>query len=167
MSPRNQTPAANDAAEIVIDEGSDSLIGSVVPSGPAVGERKNVFDMTPAEFAEWSSKCETTAATSALTTISDGDWYQLNDALHSLHEYASGNDQWSALGYSLLSLRHTRPVKQLWFDFSRRAKGYTSDDDVAKWWDTHQSQVPRCDFRFAFKRAWENGWRPGSRGTSG
>lgn len=71
--------------------------------------------------------------------------------------YAAGdNTGWNEIGYALLSLGAIG--HQLWQDFSAAAPGYepAADDD---WWDAHESQTPRSDFRHIFTLARRLGWR--------
>jgi hypothetical protein len=92
----------------------------------------------------------------SLTEISDNDWQQLLNALRFLLPHVGSNDEWSEVGYALLSLQGSRPVAQLWRDFSRKAAGYQEGADVA-WWDAHKNQQPRTDYRHIFKMARDRG----------
>jgi primase-like protein len=93
------------------------------------------------------------------TTISDDDWRQLNDALDSLKDFAADNDNWSEIGYALLSLQATRSVRALFTAFSQAAPNYT-EGAPERWWDTHSNQIPRSDYRHIFTLARAQGWRP-------
>lgn len=96
-----------------------------------------------------------------LSSIGDQDWEDLLAALRFLLDKAGDNDLWSAIGYSLLSLQPTRPARQLWLDFSRKAAGY-SPGAPEQWWHTHASQVPRSDYRHILGLARARGWRQSS-----
>ena len=92
----------------------------------------------------------------ALTEISDGDWEDLIAALRFLTDKVSSNDEWSAIGYALLSLQLSRPAEQLWLDFSKKAVGYEPGAPEA-WWRDHRSQTPRSDYRSILKLARDRG----------
>jgi hypothetical protein len=93
-----------------------------------------------------------------LTEISDEEWKQLIEALRFLLPHVQENETWSEVGYALLSLQHTRPIQQLWSDFSRKAVGYVEGADV-QWWDSHRTQTPRTDYRHVFTMARAKGWK--------
>ena len=93
------------------------------------------------------------------TEISDSEWNDLLDALRALFKRAGGNDEWSEIGYGLLSLQGSRPARQLWLDFSAKADGH-EPGAAAAWWDAHAGTVPRSDYRHIFRLAREEGWRP-------
>lgn len=95
----------------------------------------------------------------ALTAISDDDWKQVGEALKFMRDKVADNSTWSECGYSLLSLQSTRPVRELWYQFSRKAVGYGSGAEL-EWWDTHRGQQPRSDYRHLWKMARERGWEP-------
>jgi len=81
-----------------------------------------------------------------LSVISDEDWQTLLSALRFLLDKVADNDSWSKIGYALLSLQGTRPARQLWEDFSKKAVGYV-EGGAAAWWDAHSRQEPRTDYR--------------------
>jgi hypothetical protein len=91
------------------------------------------------------------------TEITDSDWSKLIDALRTLFEVAGDNDKWSEIGYSLLSLQKTRPARQLFIEFSRKAKGYT-EGAPEQWWQAHVGQETRTDYRHIFTLARAQGW---------
>jgi hypothetical protein len=95
----------------------------------------------------------------ALTTISDDDLKQLNSALDFMRDKVADNGTWSEIGYGLLSLQSTRPVRELWYQFSSNAVGYEVGAPEA-WWELHRGQQPRSDWRHILKMAGERGWRP-------
>lgn len=97
-----------------------------------------------------------------LTTISDSEWLQLLDALRFLLDTVSSNDDWSKIGYALLSIQHTRPARQLWVDFSKKAAGY-EEGAPESWWDTHVRSETRTDYRHIFTLARKRGWGAMSR----
>lgn len=91
------------------------------------------------------------------TSIDEADWLQLRDALRSLLDKVPTNDDWSEIGYALLSLQHTRPARQLWFEFSKKAIGYEAGA-AEQWWEAHYQQTPRSDYRHVFTIARGFGW---------
>lgn len=99
----------------------------------------------------------TSSSTETLTAIGDQDWSELIAALRFLLDKVADNDTWSAIGYALLSLQKSRPVEQLWYDFSRKAVGYQAGVDTA-WWQTHKNQTPRSDYRHIFSLARARGF---------
>jgi hypothetical protein len=99
-----------------------------------------------------------TAGPAVLTEITLDQANDLCDALKfkPLVTTAGDNSTWSEIGYALLSLGDLG--WRLFFDFSVSAPGF--DDDAAHtWWDTHQDQTPRSDFRHIFTMARRLGWR--------
>lgn len=92
----------------------------------------------------------------ALTSCSEEDWSQLIESLRFLTDKVESNDTWSEIGYALLSLQGTRPIAQLWRDFSKKAVGYIEGADTA-WWESHRAQTPRTDYRHIFSMARERG----------
>jgi hypothetical protein len=91
-----------------------------------------------------------------LSAISESEWQELLSALRFMLDKVADNDTWSEVGYALLSLQHTRPIQQLWSDFSRKAVGYVEGADV-EWWNAHRTQTPRTDYRHIFTMARERG----------
>jgi hypothetical protein len=87
-----------------------------------------------------------------LTEIDDESWQKLIEALRALFQCAESNETWSAIGYALLSLQKTRPARQLFIEFSRKAKGFT-EGAPEQWWDTHAGQATRTDYRHIFTLA--------------
>jgi hypothetical protein len=87
-----------------------------------------------------------TTTPSTLTSCSDSDWQLLIESLRFLLDKVPDNDSWSKIGYALLSLQGTRPVQQLWSEFSRKAVGYQAGAETA-WWQQHKDQEPRSDYR--------------------
>ncbi len=112
---------------------------------------------TPEPSGGPSSSQNQTADDPIRTEISDGEWQDLLGALRSLLDKVSDNDTWSQIGYALLSLAATRPARQLWIDFSRKAAGF-AEGAPEQWWDAHESQVPRSDYRHIFTLARAHGW---------
>jgi putative DNA primase/helicase len=92
----------------------------------------------------------------ALTSCSEEDWSRLLAALRFMLDKVESNDTWSEVGYALLSLQATRPIRQLWSDFSRKAAGYQEGAPEA-WWDAHCRQNTRTDYRHIFTMARERG----------
>ena len=92
----------------------------------------------------------------SLTEIDDESWQRLLEALKFLLPHVGSNDEWSEVGYALLSLQSTRPVASLWLDFSRQAAGY-EEGAAERWWETHRTQAPRTDYRHIFTMARERG----------
>jgi hypothetical protein len=95
-------------------------------------------------------------ATEVMTAISDEDWKTLLTSLRFLLDKCSDNDLWSQIGYGLLSLQGSRPARQLWIDFSRKAVGYEAGA-AEQWWLSHHTQVPRSDYRHIFNMARQRG----------
>lgn len=91
------------------------------------------------------------------TTISEEEWPRLIDALRTLLPTAGSNDRWSEIGYALLSLQGSRPVRQLFIDFSRKAPGF-QEGAPEHWWEQHARQTPRTDYRHIFNLAKGEGW---------
>lgn len=91
-----------------------------------------------------------------LTEISEPQWLELIEALRFLLPHAESNDVWSEIGYALLSLKN-QPARQLWIDFSKKAPGYQTGAPEA-WWEQHQTQTPRTDFRHIFNIARSHGY---------
>ena len=60
------------------------------------------------------------------------------------------------VGYALLSLQGTRPVEQIWQDFSRKAVGY-EEGAAEQWWAAHKNQTPRTDYRHILNMARQRG----------
>jgi putative DNA primase/helicase len=99
----------------------------------------------------------TVGEATALASISDSDWTQLIDALRFMMDKVRANDEWSQIGYALLSLQGSRPVEQLWYEFSRKAAGYT-EGAPESWWQSHRGAAPRTDYRHIFAMARQRGW---------
>lgn len=78
-----------------------------------------------------------------------------------LLEWAGGNEEWSSIGYALLSLGEVG--RELWLDFSQRAPNYDSGAPEA-WWAKRRK--PRSDYRSIFKRAAALGWKNPNPGGS-
>jgi hypothetical protein len=91
-----------------------------------------------------------------LTEISDEEWQQLIEALRFLCPHVESNEDWSEVGYALISLQGTRPAAQLWHDFSKKAVGYVEGADI-QWWEAHRTQTPRTDYRHIFNMARKRG----------
>jgi len=122
---------------------------------------ERVLDVERKLKAEQISK-QPTAAT--LTDIDDHAWANLREALWwpTLRKDCGDNDKWSEVGYALLSLRKTRPVKELFCSWSREVPNYRSGDNPISpedWWESHSSAIPRSDFRHIFNMAHKRGWR--------
>jgi hypothetical protein len=101
-------------------------------------------------------KVGTDAMTEVMKTITEEDWQLLLTSLRSLLDKVSDNDTWSEVGYALLSLQFSRPARQLWLDFSRKAIGY-EPGAAEQWWDSHHTQTPRTDYRHIFNMARQRG----------
>ena len=91
------------------------------------------------------------------TSIDDASWDELRAALRFMLDKVPDNDGWSAIGYALLSLQRTRPARQLWVEFSKKAVGY-EEGAPQRWWDAHCAQQPRSDYRHIFTIARGYGW---------
>jgi Primase C terminal 2 (PriCT-2) len=91
-----------------------------------------------------------------LTEISDSEWQDLISALRFLKDHVNDNQTWSEIGYALLSLEGSRPARQLWVDFSRKAAGY-EDGAPEQWWGSHRTQKTRTDYRHIFNMARQRG----------
>jgi hypothetical protein len=173
MTAGNLTSAATATAEIVIVENNADLTGPVVasvetnlldtPCTPMTPESWVHIEELIAQDKRLQALNGAASGSSPLTEIDDVTWNRLRDALQFMLPHVGSNDLWSEAGYSLLSLQRTRPIKQLWLEWSRKAAGYTDDDAVLSWWTAHETQQPRCDFRHLLKLAREQGWRGGPR----
>jgi hypothetical protein len=91
-----------------------------------------------------------------LTEISDSEWQDLLNALRFLKDHVNDNQTWSEIGYALLSLEGSRPARQLWIDFSKKAQGYEEGAPEA-WWGSHRTQKTRTDYRHIFNMARQRG----------
>jgi hypothetical protein len=98
----------------------------------------------------------TTGQTELMRAISEEDWQLLLSSLRFMLDKVSDNDTWSEVGYALLSLQFSSPARQLWLDFSAKAKGY-EPGAAEQWWLAHHSQVPRTDYRHIFNMARQRG----------
>jgi hypothetical protein len=92
-----------------------------------------------------------------LTSIDDETRTRLASALAHPKMLAAGTDNgfWSEIGYALLTLGQIG--KDLFHDYSRQAPNFepaASDD----WWDSHQTQETRTDYRHCFTLARKFGW---------
>jgi len=100
----------------------------------------------------------------ALTSITDEQLADLRSALAhpALLEAAGANDVWSKVGYALLSLKETG--RMLWFEFNINAANPRPGVQTPEsWWEAHESQTPKSDFRAIFTMAQELGWQnPGA-----
>jgi hypothetical protein len=99
-----------------------------------------------------------TSIPTVLSSIADSDWTQLIDALRFMKDKVSENQTWNEIGYALLSLQGSRPVEQLWYEFSREAAGYT-EGAPESWWQSHCRAESRTDHRHIFAMARQRGWR--------
>jgi hypothetical protein len=126
------------------------------PSTQPDGQKQT--DSTKATTLPLAPTLNSLSLTDTLTDISESDWQQLLNCLRFLLDKVQDNDTWSEVGYALLSLQHTRPIQQLWSDFSRKAVGYVEGADV-QWWDSHRTQTPRTDYRHVFTMARAKGWQ--------
>jgi hypothetical protein len=88
--------------------------------------------------------------------ISEEDWQQLITCLRFMLDKVQDNDTWSEVGYGLLSLQFSRPIRQLWIDFSIKAIGY-EPGAAEQWWLSHHTQAPRTDYRHIFNMARQRG----------
>jgi hypothetical protein len=116
---------------------------------------------TPTSSSPTDSSTSTSLSEQDFTlqcALSETDWNDLCSALKSLLDKVPTNDDWSEIGYSLLSIQKTRPARQLWIEFSKKAVGYEGDDAPEKWWDAHCNQTPRSDYRHVFTIARSHGW---------
>ena len=115
------------------------------------------FGTTPQAPATPDTTATPDSGEGTRTALTDGEWNDLISALRALLEHAGDNDEWSEIGYALLSIRHTRPARQLWCDFSRKAPGY-EEGAPERWWEQHETQTPRSDYRHIFSLARAKGW---------
>lgn len=113
--------------------------------------------MTPSGEIPGTDKTSNTGDQTLQTSIDEDSWLQLRAALRFMLDKVPTNDDWSELGYALLSLQHARPARQLWIEFSRKAVGY-EEGAPEQWWDAHYQQTPRSDFRHVFTIARGYGW---------
>jgi P4 family phage/plasmid primase-like protien len=99
-----------------------------------------------------------------LTLITDEQLADLKSALawKPMLEAAGANDAWARIGYALLSLGETG--RTLWFEFNVNAANPNPGEQTPEsWWDAHESQTPKSDFRSIFTMAQKLGWmNPGS-----
>lgn len=142
------TPASKQANLIALGRGSTATSSQLLGTPQTPTEDGTGISTTP-------------NSTETLTAIGEQEWSELIAALRFLLDKVADNDTWSAIGYSLLSLQHTRPAEQLWYDFSRKAVGYQPGAPES-WWAAHKSQTPRSDFRHVFSIALAAGWRRAS-----
>ncbi len=93
-----------------------------------------------------------------LTGIDDATLADLRDALAwpPLVAAAEDNSTWAEIGYALLSLKSTG--REIWLVFSHAAPKWQSGVPET-WWDSHESQLPRSDYRHLFTMARRLGWR--------
>jgi putative DNA primase/helicase len=131
----NQTPVSSGPKSVSTLEGSGT--GSVTPT-------------------------EASTSSSILVSCDDVSWQQLIEALRFLLPHVGSNDEWSQVGYALLSLQQTRPARELWLDFSQKAAGYEPGAPEA-WWEAHKRAEPRTDYRHIFTMARQRGWGATSR----
>lgn len=130
--------------------GTSSLTTSAIASGSAPGVAPSV------------------SGEEVLSTITSEELADLRDALayQPILDAAASNDFWSEVGYALLSLDTVG--QELWQDFSSHAPNQKNSDDAMDWWDAHEHQQPRSDYRHLFSLARSLGWRchsaPGSFG---
>lgn len=104
-----------------------------------------------------AAQLTTDQTTEVLTTISEPDWQHLLVCLRFLLNKVQSNDEWSEVGYSLLSLqRSDKPAERLWLDFSSKAVGY-EPGAAEQWWTSHRTQAPRTDYRHIFNMARQRG----------
>lgn len=92
-----------------------------------------------------------------LTALDEADWRRLRQALRFLLPKVADNDTWSEVGYALLSLKDSRPARELWLDFSAKAAGH-QPGAAEQWWASHEGQAPRSDWRHILKLARTHGW---------
>jgi hypothetical protein len=90
-------------------------------------------------------------------TATHEEWDQLKSALRALMPHCEDNSLWSEIGYALLSLQSPHPGRAVWLDFSRKAQGFEAGAPE-RWWQGHQSQTPRTDYRHIFTLARRFGW---------
>jgi hypothetical protein len=90
-----------------------------------------------------------------LTTISDEDWAQLVERVKFLAGKLKSDDEWSELGYSLLSLQSTRQVSELWASLPNAEWR----DAAMDWWAAHRGQQPRADWRHLFSMSNRHGFQ--------
>jgi hypothetical protein len=118
------------------------------------------FGMKSTEFFISTSLSSSLAAVTntVLLTACDADTFkELLLALRFLLDKVQDNDTWSEIGYALLSLKKPYTGKDIWLDFSRKAKGYTKGAPEA-WWEAHKTADPRTDYRHIFTLARKRGW---------
>jgi P4 family phage/plasmid primase-like protien len=136
----------------------------------ALAKRFGTSSLTKSAIAPGSSSGVASSATGeeVLSSISAEELADLEDALRyqPLVAEAASNDFWSECGYALLSLGEQGRL--LWVEFSQRAPNRENADDPLDWWNAHEHQTPRSDFRHLFSLARALGWRshssPGSFG---
>jgi len=111
-----------------------------------------------------SPSLESPVHSELLTSIPEPEWLQLRSALRYMLDKVNDNDSWSEIGYALLSLRATRPARELFIEWSRKAweatpkAGPYQEGEAEKWWKAHEDQQPRSDYRHIFTIARSSGW---------
>jgi hypothetical protein len=112
---------------------------------------------TPAAVTAAAPATSTTSQSAVMTAINEEDWLHLLACLRFMLDKVQSNDEWSEVGYALLSLQRSgKPAEQLWLDFSRKAVGYEPGAAEA-WWSSHRAQAPRTDYRHIFNMARQRG----------
>jgi hypothetical protein len=112
-----------------------------------------------------STKCATSAqerGSEVLTTITEEQQRDVKSALsHPALLKAAGEETiCSEVGYALLSLGVTG--RERWLKFCAGAEDHSDTPDAnwpQEWWERHQRQSTRSDFRHIFRMAQERGWQ--------
>jgi putative DNA primase/helicase len=97
---------------------------------------------------------------SSLSVMDEPTWQEIRSALRFMLDKAEDNETWSEIGYALLSLKQFpsgATGRDVFLDFSRKAKGYT-EGAPEKWWNDHKDQPTRTDYRHVFTIARARGW---------
>lgn len=123
----------------------------------ALWEKLQAFAVAPSEVRP---TVDGDAAVAAVTTIDTVTLADLRDALAyaPLVEEGESNETWSEIGYSLLSLGTTG--RDLFAEFSAQHAEFDWFDPEAwsTWWQAHETQTPRSDYRHIFTLARRLGW---------
>jgi len=137
---------------------------SLVKALSAFAEREAVKLGTSSSVTGVKADGQHTAAQDAngeevLSSISPMEMGDLREALiyQPLVDSAASNDVWSEIGYALLSLGSTGQELFEWF--SMAAPNQENADDPQTWWQAHENQSPRSDYRHIFSLAKALGWR--------
>jgi hypothetical protein len=85
-------------------------------------------------------------------------WGDIRSALDYLttRSEVANNEQWSDIGYTLLCLGNEG--RETWCDWSVRAPGYGGPTTPEAWWESHNPERARSDYRHLFTIAQNLGW---------